>query len=422
MKAQSAIEFITSYSWAFLLIIIAVFLAYYYITAQQPKPECRFGTDIPCTSFQFFKNSSGGMKLIFQLSNGMSKVITLNGTPTINVTNIGKAGSNIYNGSCWSNRAMIQSGDSIYCSFNITDNDSVPSINKNVGFDVAFNYIDCETSPNYPRNCTGGMNRTAHGSIFATFESRPSGFTYCGDGICNASQGETCATCPYDCGSCVTCDQYCTFGGMCNISCLGQPGCLAFYTACNNIPIGNTTCSNQTGGTANFLTYQTPCCNYGLSTNCSAGCSGGSCRSISSFITSATITITDPTGAIVVNNAPMYCVFDSYNLGSTSGTACCNSTNGDCVQETNTANQTKYVCTYQFTKVCGPPGSYNATVQFTHTSGWNGYDPTIASVPDASPPPPNEVVGDCQAPATCATDPLCRTGPNEAITSTIYTC
>ncbi len=270
-KAQSAIEFITAYSWAFLLILLVAFVAFYYLSSQQPAPQCNFGVGMPCQTFKFFKNSSGGMRLVFQLNNGMGKVITFNGTQTVNVTNVGKTGTNSYAGYCWGTGTIVREGDTVYCSFNITDTDVIPSINKNVKFDVALNYVDCETSPNYPNSCVGGLNRTSHGAITATFEARPAGTpSYCGDGVCTA--GETCSSCPADCGPCAgpVCLSDCSINGVCNQSCIGVNGCLGFQTACNGNSNKSQVCADSSGAISGALNYYVQCCNGALNnaTNC----------------------------------------------------------------------------------------------------------------------------------------------------------
>jgi hypothetical protein len=198
MKAQSAIEFITAYSWAFLLIILAAFVAFYYLSSQQPKPECNFGVDLPCPSFQFFKNSSGGMRLLFQLSNGMGKEVSFRGNQIITVQNIGKSGLNNYSGICRGYADMIKGGDPVFCAFNITDKEMMPSTGKNVKFSVTLNYTDCETAPNYPLGCDAGLNRNPRGAITTPLELRPVGLTsYCGDGFCTSPENYT--NCPWDC-------------------------------------------------------------------------------------------------------------------------------------------------------------------------------------------------------------------------------
>lgn len=267
MKAQSAIEFIMAYSWAFLLLLIVAFLTFYYLSAQQVPTRCDFGNDLPCQSYKFVQNSTASMRLIFQLSNGMGKTVNLSGTQKITVTNVGNTGVNTYNGTCWSSSAMVKGGDAIYCAFNIINASVVPSIHRNIQFDVALGYTDCETSPDYPYDCIGGLNRTAHGIITATFEALPAGVTtYCGGGTCTG--GETCSSCPADCG--------CTSAGVCNSSC---PTCSNILLACNaTVGSGAITCSNSTGGKSGPLNYRALCCDGAVSscgtnsTTCPATC------------------------------------------------------------------------------------------------------------------------------------------------------
>jgi hypothetical protein len=77
----------------------------------------------------------------------------------------------------------------------------------------------------------------------------------CGDGVCDATQKETCSTCPKDCGIC-PCVPNCT-GKQC-----GSDGCGG---SCGTCPVGQTcsaagTCSGSTGLTcAQLLQCSTKC-------------------------------------------------------------------------------------------------------------------------------------------------------------------
>jgi hypothetical protein len=274
LKAQSAIEFITSYSWAIILLLLAVFVVFYYLSAQQPTPKCDFGIDLPCPSFKLFQNTTGDIRFVFQLNNGMGKAIAFTGAQ-ITVNNIGNNGVNNYTGTCWGNSGIIKGGDPVYCAFDITDTAVIPPANRVQSLDVALSYVDCETSPRYPTNCLGGLNRTVHGTVTATFEVRPTGVVYCPDGVCNA--GETYLNCPIDCPA--TCGLDCSFGhtGICNASCStcsgGTGGTLAYSASCcggTPTSCGTSSCPVAYCLGAQLCTYQSSCNNT---------CSGGSCQS-----------------------------------------------------------------------------------------------------------------------------------------------
>jgi hypothetical protein len=200
MKAQAAIEFVTSYAWVLLVIIVMAVSAYYFISViQQTPPQCDFGVEFPCRSYQFFKKSDRTMMLSIQLTNGMGKSISFSGkNQIITVQNIGKSGVNNYTGTCIGPAFITKGGDTILCLFNITDKEVIPSTGTNVKFSVLLNYTNCETDPLYPLFCSNGTNRSLYGGVVPTVELKPAVVApYCMDGECNG--GENYNTCPWDC-------------------------------------------------------------------------------------------------------------------------------------------------------------------------------------------------------------------------------
>jgi len=199
MNAQVTIEFLTAYSWALLLVIVAAVAAYYFLSAiPQPAPECNFGNSFQCTTYQFIKNSDGTMKLTFQMTNTLGKTIWLyNKQQIITVQNIGKSGTNNYTGKCTGPADIVNRSDEILCVFNITDKEITPSVGKNVKFTVLLSYTNCDVS-SIPSLCTNGTNRSLQGHITSSLELAPSIVTpRCKDGVCNA--GENYTNCPWDC-------------------------------------------------------------------------------------------------------------------------------------------------------------------------------------------------------------------------------
>jgi len=204
MKAQVALEFITTYGWALLTILLLALFAFYFISAKPANPKCDFGLSLDCSSYQFFRKTDGTMRLKLTLVNGMGKVISFwapSGSgyvlvpQTITVSNIGKSGVNTYTGNCTGPSIYIKNGDLISCNFNIPDKSNVPDVGRMVSLDAALKYTMCETDSMYPVRCNGD-NRTAHGSILTPFEA---GINYsgCMDGVCTLPENYT--TCPWDC-------------------------------------------------------------------------------------------------------------------------------------------------------------------------------------------------------------------------------
>jgi hypothetical protein len=207
MKGQSALEFVTTYGWAFLAIMLVVVATYYFISLKPVNPSCDFGPTASCSSYQFFKKTDGTMRLRMTMANGMGRAISFwvpdpSGSgyillnQTLTVSNIGKSGVNNYNGNCTGPAIFVKNGDMISCSFDIPDTNAVPDVGKFAKFDLSIHYIACETDPLYPARCNGD-NRTLHGSIVTPFEAGLNYSSYCMDEVCDA--GENYTNCPWDC-------------------------------------------------------------------------------------------------------------------------------------------------------------------------------------------------------------------------------
>ena len=197
MKAQTGVEFLTSYGWALLaLIVFAVFIFYFVSTLQQPPPQCDFGLEFPCTSYQFFKKTDGKMSVVVKLTNGLGRDILLyNKKQVLTVENVGKSGVNNYTGVCVGPADIVKTGDLILCMFNITDKQVVPSIGKSTKFSVMLNYTNCGAGA---LTCVNGTNRTTYGKVVTNLELMPAGVaSYCMDGKCDA--GENYTNCGWDC-------------------------------------------------------------------------------------------------------------------------------------------------------------------------------------------------------------------------------
>jgi len=197
VKAQTGVEFLTSYGWALLaLIVFAVFIFYFVSTLQQPPPQCDFGLEFPCTSYQFFKKTDGKMSVVVKLTNGLGRDILLyNKKQVLTVENVGKSGVNNYTGVCVGPADIVKTGDLILCMFNITDTQVVPSIGKSTKFSVMLNYTNCGVGA---LTCVNGTNRTTYGKVVTNLELMPAGVaSYCMDGKCDA--GENYTNCGWDC-------------------------------------------------------------------------------------------------------------------------------------------------------------------------------------------------------------------------------
>ena len=207
-RAQTAVEFLTTYGWVLvgLLILLAVLLYYGAFDPLRFVPrQCTFEPGLPCTSHKLEVNqTTGTVRVITQLSNDLGYDISLpDNAMLIQVENIGKAGKNTYVGNC-SPKApyIIKKGGSFTCIVEIPDKEVIPQMGKNVRLQAGLVYRNCLTDPNYlvTGNCSSAANYTSEGTAVTPVE----GFSptmYCGDGICSSSIGENPTTCPVDCPS-----------------------------------------------------------------------------------------------------------------------------------------------------------------------------------------------------------------------------
>ncbi len=94
-KAQSAIEFLSTYLWALIIIAIVATALYFYLTLPQQslKDFCTFSYGAYCSEF-FVGNNSAGTTASFVITNPQ-KYLLINPKVAVNMTNIG-----INSGSC----------------------------------------------------------------------------------------------------------------------------------------------------------------------------------------------------------------------------------------------------------------------------------------------------------------------------------
>ena len=104
-KAQSAIEFLSTYLWALIIIAIVATALYFYLTLPQQslKDFCTFSYGAYCSEF-FVGNSSAGTTASFVITNSQ-KYLLLNPKIAVNMTNIGTNA-----GSCTPNNYIAPGG------------------------------------------------------------------------------------------------------------------------------------------------------------------------------------------------------------------------------------------------------------------------------------------------------------------------
>jgi parallel beta-helix repeat protein len=205
-KAQVAVEFLTTYGWVIVGVIILIAVLLYYGLFDPLRfvsRQCNFEPGLPCTAYKLESNlSSGGATFIVQLSNNLGYDISLpTGAILLHVENVGKPGKQTYAGNCSPNLPdIIKKGQTFTCIVDIPDKDVMPSIGKNIKLQPELSYKNCLTAPDYltTGDCAPASNYTTAGTAITQMEAY-SQTLYCGDGICSPEIGETLATCPADC-------------------------------------------------------------------------------------------------------------------------------------------------------------------------------------------------------------------------------
>lgn len=99
-KGQVALEYLVTYGWALLALVIVVALL---IASGAFSPgafssqECVFQPDLPCSAFILYKNSDEKSTLKFNVANGLGYPIKVTGI-TYTATDMGERGRHEYGG------------------------------------------------------------------------------------------------------------------------------------------------------------------------------------------------------------------------------------------------------------------------------------------------------------------------------------
>ena len=103
IKAQAALEFLTTYGWAFLIILIMIgTLAYFGILnpVKLVPDRCNFASEFQCGAYRIREGGSGvADEFRFSLKNNVGEAITVIAAPDMRITN--EAGTvNFITGTC----------------------------------------------------------------------------------------------------------------------------------------------------------------------------------------------------------------------------------------------------------------------------------------------------------------------------------
>ncbi|MEM0087082.1 MAG: hypothetical protein QXT36_03825 [Candidatus Micrarchaeaceae archaeon] len=156
MRLQSAIEFLTTYAWVF--IIIAVFIAVIsaFISIKNPigfvPSSCYIAPELPCYTLAFMSNSSASTFIII-FSNNIGATMQF---PANSITLIPTTAGTSFTGSCLP--ANVPNGASVVCK--VIANGYTPSIGSQATPSYTLTYDAC-----YAGKCTGPYNSTGFGTV-----------------------------------------------------------------------------------------------------------------------------------------------------------------------------------------------------------------------------------------------------------------
>lgn len=188
-KAQSAFEYLLSYSWAILIISIAVGLLLYFVSAPSKTVQdtCNFTSGFLCTDVNIGTTSNGETSLTINLTNVLdyplsapSMIVNYNGKNTTSVTcTIGASGS------------IVVPGNSTTCTTTLPVTTSLDQFESG---GIFVNAGNCALTSNYLslKTCTDPPTQTFTGTFEGHTETPAYGLYYiAANEICIGIQGVT---------------------------------------------------------------------------------------------------------------------------------------------------------------------------------------------------------------------------------------
>ncbi|MEM3227938.1 MAG: hypothetical protein QXK65_03285 [Candidatus Micrarchaeaceae archaeon] len=163
MKQQSALELLTTYSWAFL--IIAIFIAAVATVSGTRPPTsylsatCNIDPAFPCLQAAISGyNSITPIKFSLYFTNNLGTAISFPANSiNITVTGVGEAGTHNYEGNCYPQLAL--KGDLVKCYVQIPGTVE-PVTGSEVGVNFYINYAICTGSS--ASSCAGAYKTTGY--------------------------------------------------------------------------------------------------------------------------------------------------------------------------------------------------------------------------------------------------------------------
>ena len=157
--AQTALEFVTTYGWAMLIIAIVIAILAVYVgprvNASKIPFQCNIQPGIPCTGATLlgYNSTVGGLRYFISITNNLGlPILFASKSIRISVDNIGSTGTSNYIGIC--RPSEVYPGGIAIC--NVTIPGSVePSIGSDVRVNFNLSYSICQSG-----TCTGNYIAT----------------------------------------------------------------------------------------------------------------------------------------------------------------------------------------------------------------------------------------------------------------------
>ncbi len=168
-KSQAALEFLTTYAWAFLVIIIMVgALAYFGVLSPSKllPDRCNFGPEVGCSKDTMVVVNSETNTLTMRLENNAGAPVTITtGTVTTDVTTAGTCTAQINDAAisnfAWaSDTAIIFNADCTGAGAGLGGDALVKK--EKIKFNIEINY--------YPTAAGSTYTKTVFGEVFTTIQ------------------------------------------------------------------------------------------------------------------------------------------------------------------------------------------------------------------------------------------------------------
>ncbi len=160
-KSQAALEFLTTYAWAFLVIIIMIgALAYFGVLSPSKllPDRCNFGSEVGCNKDFLVVNNVNDNTLALRLENNAGAPITVtSATVTTDVTSAGACTAQINNAAianfAWASDATITFNADCATGTNLVEKEKIK-------FNIEISYYATAAGSTYAKNAFGDVFTT----------------------------------------------------------------------------------------------------------------------------------------------------------------------------------------------------------------------------------------------------------------------